>query len=230
MKGLLYRQGMGALYSVLKKGLVILLRTHLFSVLAKVRSIPTPFYSSVWPNFALFPDIFLNRKPAMLRLALVLLRRLRCGGLLFLAPVCSSFTFLNMPTSGRCFLLPDGLPTEKVCAANLLAARCAVLFRLAGVFNAVAALEQPVQRSCGGGLVRLPVWQDRVSEVATYRRHVCQGQYGAPTVKPTWLYSNHTCFDALHAGLPDAVQMARMKTSESLNVVRKRQRVSRLHV
>ena len=163
-----------------------------------------------------------------LRMALLLVRRVRRRGLLFLAPVCSTFTFINMPSTGRCFLLPHGLPLERVSDANKLVARTTLLYNLGETFRLVVTVEQPVHRSVGGGMIRLQAWQRLIEQIATYRATVAQGQYGANTVKPTWLFSNHTLYGTL-CSWPDSEQMARIHNlAGSDQLVRKRKRVTRL--
>ena len=115
-----------------------------------------------------------------------------------------------MPTTGRSFLLPLGIPFPSVAQANMLAARTGVLYWIGVAFHLTVGLEQPVHRSVGGGLIRLPLWQRLVDHDAMYRHQVFQGQYGASTLKPTWIYSNHKRWSGLHSGLPDREEMERI--------------------
>ncbi|CAE7253334.1 unnamed protein product [Symbiodinium sp. CCMP2592] len=68
-----------------------------------------------------------------------------------LVACCSSFTFLNMYTSGRDALLPEGLqcrPTVRL--GNLLAKRSFLIMRLARAMKIFTLLEQPAHNTTGG--------------------------------------------------------------------------------
>lgn len=136
-------------------------------------------------------------------LALILIRRVRRGGLCVFAPVCSSFAFLNQGTSGRhTLLLPEGLPDViSVLVGNLLAGRTLLLYRLCVALGIYALIEQPKHYSSGMPCLRR--FKDLIRESVVYRVPICMGWFGTETMKPTYLFANHKCFAALQGYKPD---------------------------
>ena len=65
----------------------------------------------------------------VLRSALQLLRRCKEGGVIWLAPVCSSWVWISRGSSGRSKIMPLGLPSESTAAGTLQVSRraCAPL-------------------------------------------------------------------------------------------------------
>lgn len=143
-----------------------------------------------------YSDAFDLTSSAGFLLAVICVRRVRCGGLCTFAPVCSSFAFINQWTSGRNVLLPEGLPTPGVVVGNLLAFRTLLLWRFADALGIFTLLEQPVHNSTGG-MQALPKFQELLRELTVYRVKVLMAWFGAETTKPTWLYVNHRAFAAL---------------------------------
>ena len=130
---------------------------------------------------------------------------LRCGGLLHLATVCTSFNFMNSGTHTRSISFPLGWRGHLayIDLGNVLGARSAVLALLAWAMGGFPILEQP-QRSV---MTALPSWQ---SVLGYFREAELKGWAGqglklskinmasfrAPTLKPTDLYSTEA-FDLL---------------------------------
>ncbi|CAK9057729.1 unnamed protein product [Durusdinium trenchii] len=137
-------------------------------------------------------------------LALILVRRVRPGGLCVFAPVCSSFAFLNQGTSGRHgILLPEGPPNvPSVLVGNLLAVRTLLLYRLCCAMGIVSLIEQPQHHS--SGMAALRRFKEVIRDCAVYRVPICMGWFGTETTKPTFLFANHKRFAALQAYRPCA--------------------------
>lgn len=121
-------------------------------------------------------------------MALVLVLRIRPGGLLWLAPVCSSWVFLCLGTSKRhkFFNMLGDTDLEFVRKANIMVSRCAILIRLCFALGVHWMLEQP--------LSSLMIFHDRLDEiVAAFVVHCTSFQmdiFGTHTPKPTKLYSD----------------------------------------
>lgn len=134
---------------------------------------------------------------AGLLLALVVIRRVRRGGLVVFAPVCSTFSWMNAATSGRSILMPEGLPgVPSVLIGNILATRTVLLFQLCTAMHIVAVIEQPKHFSTGG-LMGLARFRALVRDFWVYRVGICMGWFGSRTLKPTHLFSNHACIRAM---------------------------------
>lgn len=94
--------------------------------------------------------------------------------------------WINRATSGRSAAFPLGnssLPS--VASANRMVSNLVlalVLLTLKGVFWIV---EQPA----GSLLEEHPRWKELCRMVKVYRTHVWMSDYGAPSPKPSWLYS-----------------------------------------
>jgi len=92
---------------------------------------------SVWKRMDLCTDFGFA-------LALWFVMCLQPGGLLWLAPVCTSWTFVNRWTSGRNPILIEGDATlEYVRLANLMVSRCALLIWVAEAKMCSWVVEQP---------------------------------------------------------------------------------------
>lgn len=135
----------------------------------------------------------------------VSLLSLRCGGLLHLGTVCTSFIFMNSGTHTRSIAFPLGWRNDLsyVELGNILAARSAVLSVLAWGLGGFPNLEQPTRSL----MTALPSWQSVISffDEAEGRgwkgqrlklSKVCMAAFRAPSLKPTSLYSTEA-FDAL---------------------------------
>lgn len=159
-----------------------------------------------------------------MRACLIIVRRVRKGGLAFFAPLCSlapsivihcainlvnlvllymcvpssgsSFCYLNKGTSGRHgVLLPQGLSSEpSVRIANLIANRTMMLVEAALCLGQVPCVEQPQHPH---GLFSLKRWQSMLERQRWYRASCKQGAYSADTVKPTFIFSVHNRFQHL---------------------------------
>lgn len=115
--------------------------------------------------------------------------RLRAGGLLPMGPVCSSWVWLCRRNSGRSFANPCGEEdADWVAGANVMIGRVVLLVVLASARCVRVLVEQP-----GSSLMRRhPRWlwclDARVVSLWEYRFPMAA--FGAPTLKPTIVYSN----------------------------------------
>ena len=112
-----------------------------------------------------------------------------------LGPVCSTWVWMNRATSKRSFAKPLGrqsLPSVK--EGNMLVARTVALLFILQLGATWWALEQPrsslmTEHPCMRQFFRL-------QEVWTISLNM--GEFGAPTLKPSWLFSNLAIIDELH--------------------------------
>ncbi len=121
-------------------------------------------------------------------LALLLVLAVRPGGLIWMAPVCSSWVFINRSTSMRSALNPCGdrsLP--HVADGNLQAPRVALLAWLAAARGCSWVLEQPRSSI----LWHHPRFQLLLHHLQVFRAPLCLGDFGAATEKPIYLWSSH---------------------------------------
>jgi len=150
----------------------------------------------------------------------LIVRRVRRKGLSFFAPLCSSFCYLNLGTSGRQgYMLPGGVTSEPSTRnANLIANRTCALVRIAICLDQIPLVEQPNHKR---GLIALRRWQDLLRDHNLYRQSCKQGAYGAETEKPTGLFSTHPRWHDLRNNmLPE--DRARVNECNKQLVVRKR--------
>ncbi len=120
-------------------------------------------------------------------LAVAFLLACKPGSLIWLAPVCSSWVFINRATSLRNPLLPAGnthLPHVK--SGNLQAARVAVLIYLAHFLGLTWIVEQPRSSilHCSARFVEI------LARLPCHRAVAALGAFKAETLKPLWLLSN----------------------------------------
>ena len=120
-----------------------------------------------------------------------------CGGLVHLATVCTSFTFINVGTHCRSIAFPLGRnELSYVDLGSVLAGRSSLLALLTWSMGAFFVLEQPLQSL----MTTLPSWQSVIGyfEEAEGRgwagskiklNSICMASFRAPTLKPTALYS-----------------------------------------
>ncbi len=122
--------------------------------------------------------------------AVELALRVEPGGAALLAPVCSSWVFMNQGTAGRNIANPLGnVWSSTVRSANCLVARTVLLCMLLTCRGVFWVLEQP-----NGSLMQHhPYFQWMLSMIRVYRHAISMREYGAPSAKPTWLYSAHAC-------------------------------------
>ena len=131
----------------------------------------------------------------------------------------SSFCYLNLGTSGRSILLPEGLSSEQsVRNANLISCRTAALVRIAIALEQIILVEQPNNHR---GLVGMPRWQEIFEMYSVYKAVCKQGAYGALSEKPTALFSLHQNWCTMKNELSDIDRKRIEEEGESL-VVRKR--------
>ena len=113
--------------------------------------------------------------------------KLRRGAQCVLAPVCSSWVWLNRGTSGRSELTPLGNETvPSVRFANLVVSRVALLLYILSSKCVFWILEQPVSSL----MEHYPRFQDFARRNQVFKHYIEMQNYGAPTMKPTWLCSN----------------------------------------
>ena len=111
------------------------------------------------------------------------------------APVCSSWVFINMGTSGRSTARPLG--NVEVCSvrqANKMVARTVLLLAALRAVGAMFILEQPR----GSLMERHPRVQWLFQKLAVFKESLRMSSYGASTEKGTWLYSNKVHISTVH--------------------------------
>ncbi len=132
----------------------------------------------------------LNSNPGF-ALAIGLVARLAMnpdGGLLWMAPVCSTWIYLAMGVTLRSRFTPDGdTDLRSVRDANLMARRCVLLAQLADAFGITWILEQPKSS--------VMAWSRRfqgiIKNLSVYvSGEVHMGAYGGSSEKSLKLYSN----------------------------------------
>ena len=109
--------------------------------------------------------------------------------------------------------------------ANTIAIRTSLLVRLAMGLRLVCLVEQPDHPR---GLVAMQRWQELARRHVLYKSKCVQGSYGAPTKKPTSLYSNHTKF--VLCNKLSTEDQARIRWTNKQLVTRKRLADGRLRV
>ncbi len=120
-------------------------------------------------------------------LALAILLSVKPGGLVWLAPVCSSWVFINRSTSMRSPLLPTGnTALPHVQRGNLQAARCAALIWLAEFLGLAWVVEQPKTSL----LHHSDRFAELLGKIPCHRTAAVLGAFKAATLKPLWLLSN----------------------------------------
>ena len=137
--------------------------------------------------------------------AVISLLQIRCGGLVHLGTVCTSFIFLNCATHTRSIAFPLGWRShlDYVELGNVLASRSSILALLAWGLGAFPILEQPLRSM----MIALPSWQRVVAYFDEAEKKGWVGQrlklskvnmacFRAPSPKPTALYSTEA-FDLL---------------------------------
>jgi len=131
--------------------------------------------------------------------ALTLLHRLRPGSLVHLAPVCSSWTWMNRGTSKRSKERPLGDESlAYIQDANRMVSRCIMIAAICICLGHVFILEQPANSL----MEHHPKfrWLLDLARRGVLRTASCRtwmGMFGGCTPKPTLLYSNATWLDKL---------------------------------
>ena len=120
-------------------------------------------------------------------LAIMMLLRLEARGLLWLAPVCSSWVWMNLGTSKRNKIAIFGdCDYHYVRAANLQVARVCLLLEWACAMGIYWALEQPISSL----LEFHPRYQALLAKHLVYVFTVELGAYGANSLKRIKIYTN----------------------------------------
>lgn len=129
----------------------------------------------------------LTTAPGFLAAVLYCLKLVSNGGFLA-APVCSSWVWINRFTSGRSAALPLGhVHRGYVASANIQVCRLVILCFIAAARGLIFLVEQP-----RGSLLEFhPRWQQLVRHMKIWRLTLHMMDYGAPTEKATWIYSNY---------------------------------------
>ncbi len=115
--------------------------------------------------------------------------------LVWFAPVCSSWVFINRGTSMRsCICSTGNTELLHVKEGNLMASRVCLLVRLAEARGLSWVIEQPLS-----SLFHYHKrFQDLVACMAVFKTHVRLGAYGADSRKPLYLLSGRQWIAALH--------------------------------
>jgi hypothetical protein len=131
-----------------------------------------------------------------LRLAIQMTLCIVPGGLLWAAPVCSSWVFMSRGSTGRTSVLPLGAATSTSAKqGNLLASRCAALAALAAGINVTWAFEQPMTSL----MPRHPRMQSLWGAQTVWRASVAMSAYGARSVKRMYVWCNHRAVGVIQA-------------------------------
>ena len=121
---------------------------------------------------------------AVVMAALAAVKRLRPNGLLFAAPVCSTWVFMSRGSTGRDLALAGHWKSSRsVMAANAMAARVAALCHFAASAGSHFVVEQPatsVMYSYKPFLALRTAW-------AVQQVRFCMAVYGGGSLKPSWL-------------------------------------------
>eukprot|EP00959_Pyramimonas_sp_CCMP1952_P134621 2817287-Pyramimonas_sp.AAC.1 len=121
---------------------------------------------------------------------------LRCkpGSINVLAPVCSTWAWVNRRAAGRKERGPHGnTKRPQVVAANKNIAHCVLLMLIISARGGLRVLEQPSSSI----LNRHPDFQDMLRIIKVFRAFVYMGVFGAPSLKPTALRCNGKCIKDL---------------------------------
>ena len=102
-------------------------------------------------------------------------------------------------SSGRTVCEPMGnLSHESVRTGNYIAVRTLIVLIVVAALQCWTILEQPKN-----SIMELhPAFQQYLSMVQCWRAHIQMRDYGGPTAKPTWLYSNRRMIGELHEFRP----------------------------
>lgn len=120
--------------------------------------------------------------------------RLEPGTGALAAPVCSSFVYMNKGTSKRSPDRPMGEESyPSVKAGNTLACRTLLIVMIAQALCCFWVLEQPK----GSTMDLLPCFQELLRKVTVWKHKFNMQDYGAPSKKPTWIYSSHKIINEL---------------------------------
>ena len=112
---------------------------------------------------------------------------------------CQMFHARSRGSSGRTVCEPMGnLSYESVRTGNYIAVRTLIVLIVVAALQCWTILEQPKN-----SIMELhPAFQQYLSMVQCWRAHIQMRDYGGPTAKPTWLYSNWRMIGELHEFRP----------------------------
>ncbi|CAK8991732.1 unnamed protein product [Durusdinium trenchii] len=117
---------------------------------------------------------------------------LREGGACMAAPVCGSFVFMSRGSTQRSIANPMG-QGESCRIGNLLVSRLCVVLLICAAKCVWFCVEQP-----GTSIMEYhTLFQRFIKIVAVRKLKFMMGDYGAPTLKPSILYSSHRAVDLL---------------------------------
>ena len=126
--------------------------------------------------------------------ALALALRVRGGGGILAAPVCSTWVYMNRGTSRRSVANPHGDGRVlQVREANCMVSRVMLLCYVAAARGLLFVVEQPT----GSLMEKHAAFQEMLRRFAVYRKSIVMEHFGAGTRKPTWLYSNSQRIDSI---------------------------------
>lgn len=153
------------------------------------------------------------------RLSWKLTLRLRPNGILWAAPVCSSWVYMSRGSTLRTPAVPEGdTSLASVQQANVMANRVVLLIRLAMSRGVHWVVEQP----CSSVMTLMTRWQTLMEETTVcpaflflswvnlhnlcsmfcvhevYKHRVVLGTYGAESMKPVYLWSDLEVLHQLH--------------------------------
>ena len=147
--------------------------------------------------------------------ALAAVKRLRPNGLLFAAPVCSSWVFMSRGSTGRDLALAGHWKSSRgVMAANAMVARVAALCHFAASAGVHFVVEQPassVMYSYKPFLALREAWP--IKQV-----RFCMAVYGGGSLKPSWLVGTAPWLYRLASRLGQADRAFLMTPSVSTTV------------
>ena len=135
-------------------------------------------------------------KPIAIMAAILAVWSLSCGALVHLAPVRSSFVWINLATHDRDRALPLGADLPHVATGNSLLERSVLLAVLSFWCGAVFTLEQP--RGSRLEMHPLVQWLIEYLEshgVPLHRQPLSLGDFGSSSQKPIWIYGLHEDMD-----------------------------------
>ena len=120
--------------------------------------------------------------------------KLRPGGQILAAPVCSSWVTINAGTSGRTTEHPLGHQHLKyVQEANIMVSRTVALCLIAHSLGRRFIIEQPA----GSLMPQHPRFQELMQKVPVTKHAMSMGDFGSRNRKPTWLFTNFPSIDIL---------------------------------
>ena len=131
--------------------------------------------------------------------ALICVMRLSTDGLAWFATVCSSWIWLARASTSRTTGRPLGFnDTQSTIEGNMQVARSAILMALVHAKHAWWALEQPLKSL----MEYHPAMAWLAGSVPWFEVSTVMGAFGAPSLKPSRLYSNASWILGLHREKP----------------------------